>query len=238
MKILLVDDDRRLAAMLQQLFSQHGIGCDHADHLAAARQSLAESQYAACVLDLNLPDGDGMDFCRELRADPATAALPILMFSARGETIDKVLGLELGADDYLSKPFEPRELLARVKALLRRGELSTVAYSSMAESSLVFDELTIDTAARTVRVGDVPVTLSSYQFDILVLLAENAGRVLSRDQIMQQLRGHDSEAYDRSIDVHISRIRAAIDRGESWQRITTVRGVGYVFNPKRPTSVA
>lgn len=237
MAILLIDDDRRLAQMVQQLFAQHGIDCDHADHIAAARTALTAKAYAGCVLDLSLPDGDGVDFCRELRSEPATVALPILMFSARGETIDKVLGLEIGADDYLSKPFEPRELVARVKALLRRGELAAVdagnaRTAKQSEHVLTFDSLVIDSAARTVSLAGDIVSLSGYQFDILLLLAQNAGRVMSRDSIMQQLRGHDSEAYDRSIDVHISRIRSAIDGDEKSQRISTVRGVGYVFNPK------
>lgn len=249
MSLLLVDDDTRLANMLLSLFEQHGLACEHAATLQAARNMLQQREshnqtFDACVLDVNLPDGNGMDFCRELRANAPTQTLPILMFTARGETLDKVLGLELGADDYLSKPFEPRELIARIRALLRRSQLqhnaaapshvssaSSASHTDAASNTLTFDNLCINPDARTVTLSEQPAELSSHQFDLLLALAQNAGRVLSRDQIMQHLRGHDSEAFDRSIDVHISRIRAAIeDNPKKPRRIVTVRGVGYVFN--------
>jgi two-component system, OmpR family, phosphate regulon response regulator OmpR len=181
------------------------------------------------VLDLMLPDGDGLDLCRELRASPRTRTLPVLMLSARGEPTDRIVGLEVGADDYLPKPFEPRELLARVRALLRRTSVHT-------EDTDVwrFGRLEIDTGLRQVRLAGSACELTSYQFDLLSVLAQHPGRVLSRDQIMDALKGHPLEAFDRSIDVHISRIRAAIeDDPKEPRRILTVRGVGYVFAKKQ-----
>lgn len=235
MTFLLVDDDTRLAKMLQTFFAQHDLSCAHAETLGEARAMLAANTFAACILDVNLPDGDGMSFCEELRAQPATKRLPILMFTARGDTLDKVLGLELGADDYLSKPFEPSELLARTKALLRRSQFNAIdeAHAIPCDEVLQFEHVHIDLRTRTVMCGDQRVDISSHQFNLLVVLAKRAGHVLSRDQIMQALSGHDLEAFDRSIDVHISRIRAALeDDPKKPKLIQTVRQVGYVFTDK------
>jgi two-component system phosphate regulon response regulator OmpR len=183
----------------------------------------------AVVLDLMLPDGDGLDFCRELRAQTRTRALPLLMLTARGEPMDRVVGLELGADDYLPKPFEPRELLARLKALLRRA-----APASSSDDVLRFGRLEIDLGERAARLDGKPCDLTSHQFELLSVLARSPGRVLSRDQIMDALKGHPLEAFDRSIDVHISRIRAAIeDDPKNPRRVLTVRGAGYVFARKQ-----
>src|SRR5574343_185709 len=190
---------------------------------------LARQAFDALILDLMLPDGDGLDLCRELRASPRTRTLPVLMLSARGEPTDRIVGLEIGADDYLPEPFEPRELLARVRALLRR-------YSAVADDGDVwrFGRLEIDNGLRQVRLDGQPCDLTSYQFDLLCVLAQHPGRVLSRDQIMDLLKGHPLEAFDRSIDVHISRIRAAIETDpKEPRRILTVRGVGYVFAKKQ-----
>jgi two-component system phosphate regulon response regulator OmpR len=168
-----------------------------------------------------LPDMDGLDVCRKLRAD---STLPILMLTARGNAMDRVVGLELGADDYLPKPFEPRELLARLRAILRRGR------SDQGADVLRFGRLEIDRAARAVRVDGVIREMTSHQFALLLALADSAGRVLSRETLMEQLKGEALEAFDRSIDVHISRIRAAIeDDARKPRRIVTVRGSGYVF---------
>jgi DNA-binding response OmpR family regulator len=182
------------------------------------------------LLDLMLPDGDGLDLCRELRADPRYRHLPLLMLTARGEPLDRIVGLELGADDYLPKPFEPRELLARVRALLRRSQTPS------AEEVLRFGRLEIDLAARVVRLAGQVCDLTSYQFDLLAVLAQNPGRVMSRDHIMDALRGEPAAAFDRSIDVHISRIRAAIeDDPKEPRRVLTLRGAGYVFAKKQDT---
>jgi two-component system phosphate regulon response regulator OmpR len=176
-----------------------------------------------------LPDGDGLDLTRELRADARLRRLPLLMLTARGEPLDRVLGLELGADDYLAKPFEPRELLARIKALLRRAQPEPLS-----DEVLRFGRLEIDLGARQARIDGRACDLTGHQFDLLVVLAQGAGRVLSRDQIMDSLKGHPMEAFDRSIDVHVSRIRACIeDDPKLPKRVLTVRGSGYVFARKQ-----
>ena len=189
---------------------------------AKGLERLAKEPYDALVLDLSLPDIDGLEVCRRLRA---RWDLPVLMLTARGDAMDRVVGLEIGADDYLPKPFEPRELLARLKAILRRG-------SSRAKTPVLqFGRLEIDRDARTVRIEGKERTITSFQFALLVTLAENAGRVLSRDALMDLMKGEKLEAFDRSIDVHVSRIRAAIeDDPKKPRRIITVRGAGYVFD--------
>ncbi|RZI85107.1 MAG: response regulator transcription factor [Rubrivivax sp.] len=227
--ILMIDDDLRLSAMVVDYLRSHGYQVSTAPSLGAGRELLARQACDALVLDLMLPDGDGLDLCRELRASPRTRSLPLLMLSARGEPTDRIVGLEIGADDYLPKPFEPRELLARVRALLRRST------ASQADDDVWrFGRLEIDNGLRQVRVNEVACDLTSYQFDLLTVLARHPGRVLSRDQIMDSLKGHPLDAFDRSIDVHISRIRAAIEEDpKNPQRILTVRGVGYVFAKKQ-----
>jgi two-component system phosphate regulon response regulator OmpR len=182
-------------------------------------ERLAAEPYDALVLDLTLPDMDGLEVCRQLRA---RSELPVLMLTARGEAMDRVVGLELGADDYLPKPFEPRELLARLRAILRRR--------SSKASVLRFGRLEIDRDARRVQLDAQDKPLTSLQFALLVALAENAGRVLSREALMDLVKGERLEAFDRSIDVHVSRIRAVIeDDPKKPRRIVTVRGAGYVF---------
>jgi DNA-binding response OmpR family regulator len=181
------------------------------------------------VLDLMLPDIDGLEVCRRIRALSGTLGqTPVLMLTAKGDPMDRIVGLELGADDYLPKPFEPRELLARIRAVLRR---KTEPDSPTGEHAVLrYGSLEIDRDARTVTVAGVPSELTSYQFDLLVTLAERAGRVLTRDQIMEAVRGRELDAFDRSIDVHMGRIRAAIEQDpKTPKRILTVRGVGYVF---------
>ena len=179
------------------------------------------------ILDLMLPDIDGLDVCRRIRSLPGDlASTPILMLTAKGDPMDRIIGLELGADDYLPKPFEPRELLARIRAVLRRR----VDGPSASAKLLRFGSLEIDRDARKVTVDGADCELTSYQFDLLVALAERAGRVLTRDQIMEAVRGRELEAFDRSIDVHMGRIRAVIEvDAKAPKRILTVRGVGYVF---------
>jgi DNA-binding response OmpR family regulator len=228
-RVLLIDDDARLAAMVGDYLGQAGFDVTHAGSLGAGRERLAADIYDALVLDLMLPDGDGLDLCREVRGSPRTRHLPLLMLTARGEPLDRIVGLELGADDYLGKPFEPRELLARVKALLRRS-----APQPADDEILRFGRLEIDLGARLARLDGKACDLTSHQFDLLVVLAQSPGRVLSRDQIMDALKGHPLEAFDRSIDVHISRIRAVIeDDPKSPRRVLTVRGAGYVFAKKQ-----
>lgn len=228
-RLLLIDDDVRLATMVGDYLRNAGFDVATAGSLGAGRERLGSEHFDALVLDLMLPDGDGLDLCRELRAQPRTRHLPLLMLTARGEPLDRIVGLELGADDYLGKPFEPRELLARVKALLRRA-----APQPAGDEVLRFGRLEIDLGARMARLDGKPCDLTSHQFDLLVVLAQSPGRVLSRDQIMDALKGHPLEAFDRSIDVHISRIRAVIeDDPKSPRRVLTVRGAGYVFAKKQ-----
>jgi DNA-binding response OmpR family regulator len=228
-RLLLIDDDARLTDMLVEYLRANGYEVDTAPTLASGRDRLRQAAYDALLLDLMLPDGDGLDLTRELRADARHRRLPLLMLTARGEPPDRIVGLEIGADDYLPKPFEPRELLARVKALLRRA--STPAGD---DEVMRFGRLEIDLGSRQARIDGKPCDLTSHQFDLLVVLAQGAGRVLSRDQIMDGLKGHPLEAFDRSIDVHVSRIRAAIeDDPKSPKRLLTVRGVGYVFARKQ-----
>jgi DNA-binding response OmpR family regulator len=227
--LLLIDDDARLTDMVGDYLRRQGYEVSAAGTLAAGREALERLAPDALILDLMLPDGDGLDFTRELRAAPRTRRLPLLMLTARGEPMDRIVGLEIGADDYLGKPFEPRELLARVKALLRRA-----APESRADDVLAFGRLEIDLGARQARLDGKPCDLTSHQFELLVVLAQAPGRVLSRDQIMDALKGHPLEAFDRSIDVHISRIRALIeDDPKNPRRVLTVRGAGYVFAKKQ-----
>ena len=218
----MIDDDARLAAMVRDYLGASGYGVDVAGDVASGIAALRANPADLLILDLMLPDGDGLDVCRRLRAEGV--GIPVLMLTAKGDPIDRVIGLEIGADDYLPKPFEPRELLARVKALLRR------AGGAPAADSLRFGRLEVDRAARAVRVDGQVRPLTSHQFDLLVALAERAGRVLSREQLMDLVRGEALETFDRSIDVHIARIRAAVeDDPRHPKRIITVRGAGYVF---------
>ncbi|MFN0182243.1 MAG: response regulator [Aquabacterium sp.] len=233
-RLLLIDDDQRLTTMVGDYLRANGYEVEAAGTLAAGRQRLHADHWDGLLLDLMLPDGDGLDLTRELRADPRLKHLPLLMLTARGEPLDRVIGLELGADDYLPKPFEPRELLARVKALLRRSMADT-----RTDDVLRFGRLAIDLGARQAQLDGQACDLTSHQFDLLVVLARAAGRVLTRDQIMDALKGHPLEAFDRSIDVHVSRIRACIeDDPKVPKRVLTVRGAGYVFARKQDGDAA
>ncbi len=228
-RLLMIDDDVRLSSMVSDYLRAAGFEVDVAGSLAQGRERLAGGHFDALLLDLMLPDGDGLDLCRELRSSQRTRAMPLLMLTARGEPLDRIVGLELGADDYLPKPFEPRELLARVKALLRRASPQPVG-----DEVMHFGRLEIDLGARVARLDGQVCDLTGHQFELLVVLAQSPGRVLSRDQIMDSLKGHPLEAFDRSIDVHISRIRAVIeDDPKAPRRVLTVRGAGYVFAKKQ-----
>ena len=226
-QLLMIEDDARLARMVADYLGQSGFAVSQA---ADGQHGLAAVQAGApdlVILDLMLPDMDGLEVCRRIRALPgALARTPVLMLTAKGDPMDRIIGLEIGADDYLPKPFEPRELLARIRAVLRRHVDGPLAEHPV----LRFGSLEIDQDARTVTVSGQACELTSYQFDLLLALAERAGRVLSRDQIMEAVRGRELDAFDRSIDVHMGRIRAAIELDvKNPKRILTVRGVGYVF---------
>lgn len=225
--ILMIEDDARLAAMVSDYLGQNGFGVDHAPDAQSGLARLQTTDLDLVILDLMLPDMDGLQVCQRIRALPgAQGQLPVLMLTAKGDPMDRIIGLEMGADDYLPKPFEPRELLARIKAILRRKS----AIPEVGTQVMQFGSLEIDRDARRVSVAGQVCDLTSYQYDVLVALAERAGRVLTRDQIMEAVRGRELEAFDRSIDVHMGRIRAAIEADpKAPQRILTVRGVGYVF---------
>jgi two-component system, OmpR family, response regulator RstA len=225
-QILLIEDDARLGQMVADYLRANGYGVTHCGDGATGMAQLRQQLPDMLVLDLMLPDTDGLAICREVRAMAGLAAkLPIVMLTAKGDPMDRIIGLEMGADDYMPKPFEPRELLARVRAVLRRGSDSPTG-----GNVLRFGTLAIDKDARNVRVGESLCDLTSYQFDLLLVMAERAGRVLSREQIMEAVRGRELEAFDRSIDVHMGRIRTAIEADvKDPKRILTVRGVGYVF---------
>ena len=220
-RILLIEDDQRLAELVKKYLTDAGFSIIAANTGGTGLTLHDRESFDALILDLMLPDMDGLDVCRKVRARAQT---PILMLTARGEAMDRVVGLEMGADDYLPKPFEPRELLARLRAILRRSKSNNRA------DIMHFGRLEIDTGAREVRLDGKSKPLTSYQFALLVVLAQHAGRVMSRDAIMDLMKHEPLEAFDRSIDVHISRIRAAIeDDVKRPRRVITVRGAGYVF---------
>ena len=220
-RILLIEDDPRLAEMVKNYLGEAGFSVSVAGTGGSGIALEARETFDALVLDLMLPDMDGLEVCRRVSARGET---PILMLTARGDAMDRVVGLEMGADDYLPKPFEPRELLARLKAILRRRSRGQNA------ELLRFGRLEIDLGARQARLDGAACELTGYQFSMLLALAQHAGRVLSRDAIMELMKNERLEAFDRSIDVHISRIRAAIeDDPKKPRRVITVRGSGYVF---------
>jgi DNA-binding response OmpR family regulator len=221
-RVLLIDDDESLAAMLGEYLRGYGFAVEARFDGGRGLAALERGGVDAVILDVMLPDLDGFEVCRRIRA---RSDVPVLMLTARGEETDRVVGLELGADDYLPKPFGPRELLARLRAILRRRHAGGTG-----DPVLRFGRLEIDRDARAVRVDGEERPLTSHQFALLVALAERAGRVLSREALMDAVRGETLEAFDRSIDVHVSRIRAAIeDDPKRPRRILTVRGAGYVF---------
>ena len=220
-RVLLIEDDSRLANMVGEYLGKAGFHVIHAENGTLGLALHGREPVDVVVLDLMLPDSDGLDICRQIRARSDS---PILMLTARGDPMDRVVGLEMGADDYLPKPFEPRELLARLRAILRRSR------AGPQPDVLRYGRLEIDRGAREVRLDGVPRPLTGYQFALLLALAEHAGRVMSRDALMDAVKGEQFEAFDRSIDVHVSRIRALIeDDPKKPRRVITVRGSGYVF---------
>ena len=226
-RILLIDDDEQLAGMVQEYLARSGIEITHCATAGAGVVAVAQDHYDAVILDIMLPDFNGFEACNRIRQH---SQVPVLMLSARGDAEDRIVGLELGADDYLPKPFNPRELLARLRAITRRRN----QVQEGQRLPLRFGRLTIDREARSVRIDGEERALTGYQFDLLCSLAENAGCVLTRDQLMDHLRGQQLDTFDRSIDVHVSRIRAAIeDDPKHPRRILTVRGAGYLFTRKQ-----
>ena len=222
--MLIIDDDVRLADMLASYLRPRGFTVECRADAGSGMAALQASAFDAVILDVMLPDLDGFEVCRRLRA---RSDIPILMLTARGDATDRVVGLEIGADDYLPKPFDPRELLARLGAVLRRSQRANAEPTA----PLRFGRLTIDRQSRLVTVEDRPCELTGRQFDLLLLLAERSGRVQTREQIMEALGGEGWDSVDRSIDVHVSRIRSAIEQDPKRPRfLRTVRGTGYLFS--------
>ena len=223
--VLIIEDDHEQSNMLAEYLSSANMSVACAENGAMGLSQLKQGEYDMVVLDIGLPDMDGFEVCRNIRR---FSSVPVLILTARGDEMDRIIGLEIGADDYLAKPFNPRELLARIKAILRRGGQDNI--NSPASSIRRFGRLEIHDDARAALMNDLPINLTSYQFDLLSTLSKHSGRVLTRDQIMDAMKGHGLEAFDRSIDVHISRIRAQIeDDAKKPKRILTIRGAGYVF---------
>ena len=219
--ILLVEDDNRLAGMVSDYLGENGFDVTHAPTGVEAIDLQTANGFDAIILDLMLPDIDGLEICRTIKAHDT---VPIIMLTAKGDPMDRIIGLEIGADDYLPKPFEPRELLARIRAVLRRGK------ADAANGLTRFGRLEIDPGSMQAQMDGKTCDLTTHQFNLLNIMSKSAGRVLSRELLMDQLKGEDLEAFDRSIDVHISRIRAEIeDDPKHPKRIITVRGAGYVF---------
>ena len=226
--VLLVEDDPSLAMGLCDALEFEGFRVVHAARGADAIEQARKHAPDCILLDLMLPDLNGYQVCEQIRRTDLRT--PILMLTARGQEADKIRGLDVGADDYVTKPFSVGELLARIRAVLRRRGDGAPASAAPTSEVMRFGTLEIDRNARSVTVAGNEAELTSYQFDLLVAMAERAGRVLTRDQIMEAVRGRELEAFDRSIDVHMGRIRAAIEADvKNPKRILTVRGVGYVF---------
>jgi two-component system phosphate regulon response regulator OmpR len=226
MKVLILDDDPKLGKLVVDYLAKHGVTARLAVHARDFERLMHQDPPDAAVMDVMLPDKDGLQVLKELREKGER--LPVLMLSARGELTDKVLGLELGADDYLAKPFEPRELLARLQALLRRSRPAT-------SGSTQFGALTLDHSRRQAVLGGRDLDLSAYEFAGLAALAAAAGRVMSRDQLMERLKGLEHESFDRSLDVLVSRLRQKLgDDARKPRFIKTVYGAGYLFLEQTP----
>lgn len=220
-QVLLVEDDPAIARTVCYALERDGIAVRHSLQLADARAQWSRQRFDALLLDVGLPDGNGLDWCRELRS--AGCAAPLLVLSARGEEMDRVLGLELGADDYLTKPFSPRELVARTRALLRRAQRFQPAPAA-APAAL----FTIDTEGQRVRVQGLPLELTRREYQLLRCLLERPGRILSRDFLLDSVWGQDSDSTDRTVDTHVKTLRAKLRTLLPQQDvITTHRGMGY-----------
>ena len=230
-RILLVDDDARLRDLLARYLGENGFRVRSAQDAASMEIERRREPVDLLVLDLMLPGEDGLSICRRLRAD--NEQLPIIMLTARGEEVDRIVGLEMGADDYLPKPFNPRELLARIRAVLRRkGGAPGGSAAPLQGGKVAFGPFVLDLATRQLTRDGEPLPLTSGEFSVLKVLVEHARRPLSRDQLMELARGREHEAFDRAIDVQISRLRKLIEDSAGQPRyIQTVWGFGYVFVP-------
>lgn len=217
-RVLLIDDDERLATLLEQFFLRYQIALESCTTPSKGIAQLHQGHYDLVILDVMLPEMDGFEVCKLIRQE---SAIPILMLTARGDVMDRVVGLELGADDYLPKPFEPRELVARIQSILKRSN-----HQIPTTMRLSFGDLVIDTAARNASIQGEPLNLSTMEYQLLILLAGEAGTVFSRDEILNRLKGVGSDIYTRSVDILVSRLRQKL---RPLDLIKTVRNQGYLF---------
>jgi DNA-binding response OmpR family regulator len=221
--VLLVEDDLRLATLTREYLEGHGVAVVHVADGRRGQEEALSGRYDTVLLDLMLPGRDGLDVCREVRA---RSDVPIIVLTARGEEADRVMGLELGADDYLAKPYSPRELLARIRAVVRRAK----GRAGPATEAVKVGGLVVDPASRRVVLDGKEIPLTGYEFALLLALARRAGRVLAREQLMELAKGSAEDAFDRSVDVHVSRLRQKLgDDPKRPRLIKTVRGAGYVL---------
>lgn len=220
--ILLIDDDQRLGDLLSEYFQQFDMQVDHAIRPSDGFTKLKSNDYELIILDVMLPEMDGFEVCKTIRK---SSDIPILMLTARGEVTDRIVGIEIGADDYLPKPFEPRELVVRIQNILKR----TKKTSNNNAQALKFEHLTIDKELRQVSVNSNTVTLSSMEYNLLVLLADKPNKIFSRDEILNYLKGIDADIFSRAVDIQISRLRQKL---KPCDYIKTIRGSGYTFAAK------
>jgi len=226
--ILVVDDEVDLVELVSYNLKKEDFIVDSASDGKSALAKIKKGKFDLVVLDLMLPGIQGMELCRLVRNDPNTAGLPIIMLTAKGEEVDKILGLEMGADDYITKPFSPRELVARVKAVLRRSEKKIVT------EKVIIDDMEIDKERYAVTIKGRPITLSATEFKLLLYLAERPGKVFSREQLLDAIWGNESFVEPRTVDVHIRRVRAQIEKDPAHPKyIKTMRGIGYFFDKKQ-----
>lgn len=222
--ILVVDDEEKIRSLVRMYLEREGYTVDEAENGRAALEKFRDNKYALLIIDLMMPEIDGWRVCREIREN---STMPIIMLTARGEEFDRVLGLELGADDYLVKPFSTRELVARVKALLRR---SSGVYNPQ-QTELSYDLLQIDKERHKVTVEGENINLTPREFDLLYFLAKNPGRVFSREQLMETVWGYDFFGDARTVDTHMKKIREKVGTTKAKAMLVTVWGVGYKFDP-------
>ncbi len=219
-KILLIDDDEKLGELLQAFFTSVEISCDNAIRPSQGLKLLESGEYQLVILDVMLPEQDGFQVCKQIRK---TSDIPIIMLTARGEVMDRIVGLELGADDYLPKPFEPRELLARIQSILKRSD------NTATQKKMNFAELSIDTESMQAYIQDTEITLSSMEYQLLEMFARSPQKTFSRDDILNKIKGIDADIYSRSVDILVSRLRQKL---KPLDIIKTIRGKGYIFTAK------
>jgi two-component system response regulator CpxR len=226
-RVLLVDDDAELAELVGEYLAREGFSLDAEADGTRAIDRVTSGDHQLVVLDVMLPGVNGFDVLRSIRT---TSHIPVLMLTARGDEVDRIVGLELGADDYLSKPFNPRELVARIRAVLRRTQPDARAAGDRAAERLAVDDVAVDLGRRVVRRGGAPVELTAVEFALLELLMRSAGTVVRRDDLARGALGRSLLPFDRSIDVHVSRVRKKLGpRPDGGERITTLRAVGYLY---------